>query len=102
MQKLINWAFALMLTALLALGAQVYLLSRRVAEAESNARRSELAAAAAVTKFESDFFARLNAEEAAKAAALAAQEKQRNAAVDQSLRGLPAGSFNKPMLWGNP
>jgi hypothetical protein len=55
--------------------------------------------AAAIQKFERDFFSRLNAEGKARAAQQAVQDAQWNAAVTEGLRGLPTKDLDKPAMW---
>ena len=57
-------------------------------------------AAAAVKQFETDFFAKLRADEKARLAQQAMQDAQRNRALQQGLNWLPTGDINKPVLWG--
>jgi len=57
-------------------------------------------AAAAVKQFETDFFAKVRADEKAKLAQRAMQDAQRNRALRQGLNWLPTGDMNKPVLWG--
>jgi hypothetical protein len=57
-------------------------------------------AAAAVKQFETDFFAKLRADEKARLAQQAMQDAERNRALQQGLNWLPTGDMNKPVLWG--
>jgi hypothetical protein len=57
-------------------------------------------AAAAVKQFETDFFAKLRADEKARLAKEAMEQAQRNAALQQGLNWLPTRDMNKPVLWG--
>ena len=57
-------------------------------------------AAAAVKQFETDFFAKLRADEKARLAREAMEQAQRNAALQQGLNWLPTRDMNKPVLWG--
>ena len=56
-------------------------------------------AAAAVKQFETDFFAKVRADEKARLAQQAMQDAQRNRALQQGLNWLPTDDMNKPMLW---
>ena len=58
-------------------------------------------AAAAVKQFETDFFAKLRADEKARLAREAMEQAQRNAALQQGLNWLPTRDMNKPVLWGS-
>src|SRR6516165_2678357 len=57
-------------------------------------------AAAAVKQFESDFFAKLRADEKTRLAKEALEQAQRNAALQQGLNWLPTQDMNKPVLSG--
>ncbi len=99
MPKFLNIGLVAAWIAVAALAAQIYGLGRRIVEIENHQNRTDTAA---VSKFERDFFAKLQAYETARNVVLARQQAQRNAAVAQGLKGLPTGDMGKPVLWGNP
>jgi hypothetical protein len=88
-----------LLAGLAATAMQLHGVDQKLARIEDNQNKTDSSAAAAVTKFEKDFFAKLASDEARRQAALNFQQAQRNAAINQGLRGLPTGQMDHPQTW---
>jgi hypothetical protein len=58
-------------------------------------------AAAAIKQFETDFFAKVRADEKTRLAKEALAQAQRNAALREGLNWLPTKDMDKPVLWGD-
>jgi hypothetical protein len=92
-----NWGLvaviAVLVSAVAALQVEVVDLQGKIAAALSR----DSSTAAQVAKFERDFFARLNAEQIARANAVTKAQAQQNAAVKEELKALPMGVFGTPV-----
>ena len=92
-----NWGLVAIIvvlaSAVTALQVEVADLQAKIAAALSR----DSSTAAQVAKFERDFFARLNAEQIARANAVNKAQAQQNAAVKEELKALPMGVFGTPV-----
>ena len=92
-----NWGLvvviAVLVSAVAALQVEVVDLQGKIAAALSR----DSSTAAQVAKFERDFFARLNAEQIARANAATKVQAQQNAAAKGEFKALPMGVFGTPV-----
>ena len=98
-----KWAgsafYAVLISAIIALQVEV----RNLVTELGKVRADGASAAAAVAKFERDFFAKERAEENARVTAQAAGDAARRQNIDQGLKALPYQNFRAPVYWnGKP
>jgi hypothetical protein len=92
-----KWMLVAVLVLLGAIGIELKNLESKLDKLGS----ADSAAAAAVEKFEKDFFAKLSADEKARLAAIAEQDAARRKNIDAGLSALPSGNFRSPVYWND-
>ena len=89
--------FSLLVAAIIGLQIEIRNLAMEVAKA----RWEGTSTAAAMEKFERDFFANQRAHEKERIATQSTQDAARASCIDQGLSGLPVGSFRGPVYWNS-
>jgi hypothetical protein len=78
----------------------VALLQREINDLKTRLRQADQRTVAAIEKFETDLLAKMRADDKTKLAAQVLADAQRRAALNEGLKHLPTGDFDKPALWG--
>ena len=98
MKWLLIAPISLVVASIIGLQVEVHSLAKALAEA----RLESTSAAAAVEKFEKDFFANERARQKESLAARAMEDAAQRRAIDRGLNGLPVGNFRGPVYWNSP
>jgi hypothetical protein len=101
MIKYLTQNLGLLVVATVLLGG-VSVLQLEVGGLQSRLDKRDSAAAVAISKFERDYFARLDAEQVAKANMMNRAQAQLNSVTRAELQNLPSGSFHTTVAFPTP
>ena len=96
-----KWILSLIVVLITAVLVQLQLQISDLRSQLGKAGTLDSKAAAAIKQFETDFFAKVRADEKTRIAKEAMEQAQCNAALQQGLSWLPTKDMDKPVLWGD-